>query len=547
MQQISAHLKQWSTMHPHLLHLFLPLSEWLESLVWPNYDTELQSSDSSLDESVDAFINALLIDVQSILKISAPQQQVEEDTVEEDMDEEIKSKDNFIKDGLRQVESVTRSLHVDAVLKRLDTMLVKFTTSPADGVKDAVSRFLPFLDRYAALVDEQLLNHGLWTGAIFKLDYVLCSIIQTLAKDGFCTPPDTEADGEGEGATETSDGVGLGEGSGKENVSKEIEDESQVEGLQDEGAENDERNKDEGDDNAIEMSEDFGGYLEDVDEKDDEEGGEQSDGESEVDPEEQIGNLENDDPAAVDEKLWGDEAGPQDDKSSDDKTNQDHSKQDDQPSETVAKEENTQKNADKGDEKAGEKGDEKEQAEEQAEEGEQEMPEEDQETEDPNASGAPMDEHIKEADTLDLPEDLNLGEDSEMQGPEDLDPEDDEIPDAGSEGEEDSRDELDGDGDDEAPDANKADEDTEMDVDDDQMRKGQEDDKEDEQPAEENQEDKLPAMQPDLHSGDGKGDGLPEAGASGTVTEPEQGDAGVQGQGEESGEQDKQNEPPAES
>lgn len=543
MQLISTSLKEWSSVHPHLMHLFLPLSMWLENIVWPNHIAESSSSDSSLDECVDSFINALLIDVQSILKLSNPQPHLEADEVV-NMEQEEKPKDDFIKNGLHLVENVSKSLHIDAILTQLDKILVKAATSPADVVKDAVSRFLPFLDRYTALVDEQLSNHSRWNGAIFKLNYVLCSVIQTLAKDGFCKPPDVETEGEGEAAAESNDGVGLGEGSGKENVSKEIEDESQVEGLQDEGAEkNEERNKDEGDDNAIEMTEDFGGDLEDLDEKE-EQDREQSDGESEEDPEEQIGELENDDPAALDEKLWGDEAGPQDDKSSDDKTNQDHSKEDDKPSDIVAKEQ-AQKN--KGDDKAGEKGDEKEQAEEQAEDGEQEMPQEDQEAKDPNASGAPMEEHIDEANTLDLPEDLNLGEDSEMQGPQDPELDDDELSDnAGSDVADDLGDEPEVDINDDAPDVNKADEDAEMDVDDDEMRKGHEDDK-DERAAEEDQEDKPPAMQPDLHSGDGKGDGLPEAGASGTLTEPEQGDAGVQGQGEQSGEQDIQTEAVAES
>jgi midasin len=60
----------------------------------------------------------------------------------------------------------------------------------------------------------------------------------------------------------------MGEGTGKENVSEEIEEEGQIEGLQDEvEGENREKEKD-GDDKAIEMSRDLGGELEDVEGQD---------------------------------------------------------------------------------------------------------------------------------------------------------------------------------------------------------------------------------------------------------------------------------------
>ena len=91
------------------------------------------------------------------------------------------------------------------------------------------------------------------------------------------------------------------------------------------------------DDDAIEMNEDVGGALEDVPDKGDDEA--ESGDEEEQDLDEKIEDLDKSDPAAVDEKLWGDEKGPEDEGGQDDKIGNDRSKEQQQDeSEVVAKE-----------------------------------------------------------------------------------------------------------------------------------------------------------------------------------------------------------------
>ncbi|THH00184.1 hypothetical protein EW026_g2317 [Hermanssonia centrifuga] len=235
-----------------------------------------------------------------------------------------------------------------------------------------------------------------------------------VAKDGFCQPKDTEeGDSVGEGQ-EMGEGAGMGEGSGNENVSKEIQDESQVEGLQgeDEGENDDVERAEEG--NAIEMSEDFGGALQDVPQEEEEDGETQSDDESQGDPEEQLGDLDAGDEDVIDEKLWGDEQGPQD-KDDGGKTDQDHSKQETSDSDMVAKEE--ERSASKENPKSDsaqptEDETEPPVTEEQSAEGEteppvtEEQPAGDEDTTMPD--GRPLDDHIENNDTLDIPDDLNL-------------------------------------------------------------------------------------------------------------------------------------------
>ncbi len=138
-------------------------------------------------------------------------------------------------------------------------------------------------------------------------------------------------------------GVGIGEGSGKENASKGVEDESQVEGLKGDDTESKDDGKHE-DGDAIEMKADFGGALEDIEQPaSDDDDEPNSDAGSEPEFDETIGELDDLDPAAVDEKMWGDEKGPEDEDRPEEKTDQDRSKEQDGPSEVTAKESKEQK------------------------------------------------------------------------------------------------------------------------------------------------------------------------------------------------------------
>ena len=65
--------------------------------------------------------------------------------------------------------------------------------APQDALENRLARILPFLDAYLELARAQLANHCAWTKALFKLDYVICSVMHSVAKDGFCKPPEGEA------------------------------------------------------------------------------------------------------------------------------------------------------------------------------------------------------------------------------------------------------------------------------------------------------------------------------------------------------------------
>ncbi|KAI0373653.1 midasin [Pilatotrama ljubarskyi] len=400
-------LRGW-TSGPNIIALFAkPVLEWLEQRqAFSRLQLEHVQS-STLPDNTGDLIDRLLLCAQGILAVPPPAPKEESD-----MDQ---THDRFLRDYTRLIMQVTRGLKLDEVSSLMTSVVEDAVRAPPEELESRLTRVLPFLDTYLELARVQLSNHCAWMKSLFKLDYIICSVMRTVAQDGFCKPPE-EGEGEaGEGALEDAEGMGLGEGTGKENVSKEIEDESQVEGLQGEaGEDEDVERAEEG--NALEMSEDIGGKMQDVEEAEGEEEDEEEDNdESDEEPEEQLGDLDAADPSAVDEKLWGDEKGPEDAKQDGGKSAEDHSTQK-QDSEMVAKEEEgRQASKEKQKEQALEEGKEGREGEDEPvpeEGGEDEAMEEgEQEQQD----GAPLDDFVPEANTLDLPEDLDFGKDGDKE------------------------------------------------------------------------------------------------------------------------------------
>ena len=397
-EDISKILKNLARDHPFTHHFLSPVWNWVDAIQWPHFDpTDVRPDSDTTATEVGLTIDTMLIDVQEMLKVRSSNEPAEDPT----------TVDRFLIRGLSQVMKCTQILNLDAITIHLQQLLATVSTAPRDEASNAVGYILPFLERYLVFVDTQLINHHHWTNALFKLTYVSCSVVRRICSDGFCQPPPEGEGEEGEGK-ESADGVGMGEGTGKENVSEEIKEESQVEGLEDAGKEGDTEREKDGDDKAIEMSQDIGGELEDVEGQDEGEESDESGDESEL--EDRADDLDANDPNAVDEKLWGDEQGKEA-KESDDKLEKDHSSRQQQGnSEVVAKEDEAKHEGGRDDE-------------DQVETAESDMPEAapDMDKEQPGAQGAPIEDRIDETETLDLPEDLQMGGDDVQKGDQDDD------------------------------------------------------------------------------------------------------------------------------
>jgi midasin len=378
---------------PRLMYLFRPVQRWLEvqDLSFPL----LSAPEPTLvpNKSTEFVIDALLITVQNLL--AKCQNLTGDSSLIED--------DHYIRRHSGFLCELTQLVNLDRVLDQLSDTYPALVALPQDDLQRYLSRLLPFLDRFMELVEEQLSTHSQWMKALCKLDYVLCSVIYSLAKQGFCNPLDQNESESGGDLSEATGGVGVGEGSGIDDISKEIEEEGQVEGLQSDIPDPKQSRDSAEDDTAIEMSEDFGGDLEDVPETDSHVGNE-SDREDEPDPEDRVEKLDSSDPSAVDEKLWGDQQASSE--QTDDRTRQDHSQHKDVDSEVVAKEKPSTKRDPKADQQ-----DPNEQT-------EQSLLEDniiDDEEQYPDASGAPLDDYIQDANTLDLPDNMEVGLEEETE------------------------------------------------------------------------------------------------------------------------------------
>ncbi|KAI0754666.1 midasin [Daedaleopsis nitida] len=393
-------------------HFVKPLLLWLEnreSFAFVQFTHE-PAGDITHD-STGLLIDRLLISVQSMLALAPAPSSPDSEPSE--------TPDRFVQDQNRLMGQFTRSLKIQEVNSLLTHALQEAVVTAQEELQKRITRVFPFLDTYLKFARVQLSNHCAWSKALFKLDYVICSVMHSIAKDGFCRPPEASEGETGQAGTDDAGGMGIGEGSGNENVSKDIQDESQVEGLQgEEGEEGEDENVERAEEgNALEMSEDFGGKMQDLSdagEEDEDEGDDERE-----EPEEQLGDLDVGDPSAVDEKLWGNEAGPEDSNDDPGKSKDDHStKHQDQESETVAKEEDGRKPSnDKAQDKQNQSTAQEEVKSVDEDEvhsvaGEENMePEEDQD----HQGGRALDEFVPEADTLELPDDVDFGKEDETE------------------------------------------------------------------------------------------------------------------------------------
>ncbi|KAL1760476.1 hypothetical protein FB107DRAFT_202952 [Schizophyllum commune] len=521
-------LRRSSEEAPQMRYLFDPVCEWVDTQDVHTIVLANTSASPPVDRSA-TIVDTLLINVQGILS----QCDAAQKTPQEDEDN-----DDFARRDLTTLRTLTDQLKLEKVSNAVRDAFA-LCDAPSDDVLRDVRRALPFLRAYETVVQVHLDTLAGWNKALFKLAYVLCILLRALATQGFCRPPDVEDDGEGgDNAGEATGGMGVGEGAGAENVSKEIEDESQVEGLRGEEAQDERRDQggDE-DDDAIEMNEDVGGALEDVPDKADDEA--ESDDEEEQDLDEKIEDLDKSDPAAVDEKLWGDEKGPEDESGQDDKIGDDRSKEQQQDESEVVAKEGGEKKEQKG-EKGKDKEDAKDEGAEQQPETEQvedeAAPEEAEGEDQPSAEGAPMDEHVQDANTLELPDDIDMDDvekerdqDAEEDfGDEEMAMEEDQGP-PESDGELDDRD-----GGKEQTKDGEAGEDDALEDESVEPSMQVDDVREDSAADDDAPDGEAPADQPDVTEGDGTdqitSEGRPDAGAASASTGQGASSAGQQGQ-----------------
>ncbi|PWN48667.1 midasin [Violaceomyces palustris] len=362
--------------------------------------------------------------------------------------------DKAVTEGLSKLASTRTKLRVEAILEQVEELLdLSSRASKDEATRKAIFtnlvRVSPFLDEYLCLVKAHSTSSASWTQSMLKLSQVLCNLVASLAQKGFCKPPVEEQgkgeEGDGQDGEQLEGGTGLGDGTGAKDVTDEMEDDEPMEELRKEEGEKEDGEKEEveGERNAREAEQDFGGELEDVDQGDEDE--EEGEGEEEKDEEEKeiddhVGDVDPLDPNAVDEKMWNGDEEKEEKEDVKDTADQGGEGQEDESSESAPKndeKQNKESDSKGSKEKAGEKGDdhgedrgeEEEGAEDQdgdekdgsgseAEGGEEdgeEGREEEEMGEEKEGLGRKLDEQVQEGENLDLNDDINMDMDGDEQ------------------------------------------------------------------------------------------------------------------------------------
>ncbi|XP_038203305.1 midasin isoform X1 [Arvicola amphibius] len=393
-------------------------------------------------EQVEAAIRAVLCTIQSLAERSG--QKTEDSTAGKRPQEEAgvsaEMKEEAVFERL-QPGHLTKlleddfwasvsTLHVQKIISSVSELLERLKSYNEDGstTKHKVFsqsccllvRLVPMLCSFSDLILFFLTLSLATHRSTAKLLSVLAQIFTELAQKGFCLPKELMEDSAGEGATQFHDyeGGGIGDGEGMKDVSDQIENEEQVEDTFQKGQEKDKEDPNskpdtKGEDNAIEMSEDFDGKTHDG-ELEEEEGDEKSDSEDE-DLDKQMGDLNGEEADKLDERLWGDDE--EEDEDDDSKAEETGPGMDEEDSELVAKDDNL----DAGNlNKHKKHQDEKEESEpEDVEEGQEKINEQIDEREYDENEVDPYhgkQDKLPEPEALDLPDDLKLDSEDKTGG-----------------------------------------------------------------------------------------------------------------------------------
>jgi midasin len=252
----------------------------------------------------------------------------------------------FYQETFKNLSEDISSLNLDKMNQLIQKLLYKQITrliqsrseSSAQKINEVIQKF-KLVKLYADLFKNFCLK---WCAYVLDMHYNSCKLLNVLIyvfdeykSKGLVIPKEFEdeedEDGESndnnEGKFETSeDATGLGEGQGVKDVSDQIETEDQLEDAKrkEDYEKEKEEKPDEGkeeikeEEKGIEMSEDFEGEMNDMEEKEEKKEDEKKEGEEEEEeePDDQKGSV-SDPMEALDKQLWEDEKEGQDDEEDD--------------------------------------------------------------------------------------------------------------------------------------------------------------------------------------------------------------------------------------
>ncbi|KAG6999386.1 midasin [Physcia stellaris] len=378
LSELNAKLLEWTQENPAVGFILRQVRYWTEiGTVEASQDRNGVRSVALID-----FGNNIANAYDSIL-VATQQMQTVLSAISSDYEEAswLTRNSKTLSDGLRSLQIGKVNVALDKTMQQMPH-IVPSDRQNLKTASAACSLLLPIIQQYRRILQQALNYYTSDHRALCKLASIFAQSFSHIVSQGFCEPAVSSV-GEAGKVENLEGGIGLGEGEGAQDISKDVEDDEDLSELaQDKGKR--EEGSPENVDEAIDMNHDeLAGDLEDMSGSQTEEGAQS--GEDQDDIDEELGDVNELDPGAVDEKLWdGGAEHPRKEKESDQSTGK--NQKDDQRAhegseyiETAEDEADESGNEDVGD-------------------GEEVV----------NGEAQKLDSHVQEEENLELPEEMDL-------------------------------------------------------------------------------------------------------------------------------------------
>ncbi|KAJ8669610.1 hypothetical protein QAD02_000869 [Eretmocerus hayati] len=290
-----------------------------QSILSPEKDAE-QSGDTIDDINLEGFedkleklMNMILIAIQTEYKknTSLAAENVKNDDEDEDEDESDFEKNKLKEKLIESIENDIKLLKMGEINQMLNSLLKEVSSANSTNAHSdyrLLQKCMPLVQQYLLLAQFYLNEQVASFRVSCKILHMQLNVFLDLATNGFCVPKNLDLEEGEEGSEEKAGqgGMGLGDGEGEKDVSEQIETEDQLEDAKPAGQEKDNQENKEcpEEDKGIEMSEDFEGVLQDVEQKEDEQDDKDKDEDEDMDKE--MGETA-DGADKLDEQIWGDD------------------------------------------------------------------------------------------------------------------------------------------------------------------------------------------------------------------------------------------------
>jgi midasin len=201
---------------------------------------------------------------------------------------------------------MVKALEIDNIARGIDKCLRNLAELSVTDLSKGIAvlgLLQPVFHQYSNIARSVLDSFSQLHRVTCKFSERLSKIFIKLGTEGFCTPSDAKA-GEESGAEKLEGGTGLGDGEGAENIGKDIGEDEDLTELAEQP--NDKQDKDDlgSEPDAVDMADaDLEGQMDEVAEEKQQGSGDEEEGED-GDVEEETGDVDDLGLSAVDEKMW---------------------------------------------------------------------------------------------------------------------------------------------------------------------------------------------------------------------------------------------------